>query len=214
MHHSKSVSIELSLLSRPLPRWRQRAGNLDWPHDFLWWIDWCRCHQSIPSKKSGRARVPRKNLAPPAPRLKSSPTPALLAHEVVGLDRCLFVVGRLVLVHRIVSQWRNRPRKPPPSPRASHVLFCVYVPASGRGGAEGRGGRVAAAAGTPPPAAGPPPSPRPRRPAEPALAGGPPWVRTTLPTGRGGAERRGIHHIFFSIFHRIFLEKSFSPLFT
>jgi hypothetical protein len=48
-----------------------------------------------------------------------------------------------------------------------------------------------AAAGTPPPAAGPPPSPRSRRPAEPALAGGPPWVRTTLPTGRGGAERRG-----------------------
>jgi hypothetical protein len=56
-----------------------------------------------------------------APRLKSSPTSALLADEGLGLDRCFFVVGRLVLMHRIVSQWRNRARKPPPSPRASHV---------------------------------------------------------------------------------------------
>ncbi len=31
------------------------------------------------------------------------------------------MVGRLVLMHRIVSQWRRRARKPPPSPRASHV---------------------------------------------------------------------------------------------
>ena len=121
MHHSKSVSIELVLLNTPLPRWRQRGVNLGWPHDFLWWIDWCRCIQSIPSKKSGRARVPSKNLAPQAPRLKSSPTSALLADEGLGLDRCFFVVGRLVLMHRIVSQCENPARKPPPSPRASHV---------------------------------------------------------------------------------------------
>lgn len=52
----------------------------------------------------------------------SSPeTSALLADEGLGLDRCFFVVGRLVLMHRIVSQRGNRARKPPPSPRASHV---------------------------------------------------------------------------------------------
>ena len=41
-----------------------------------------------------------------------------------------------------------------------------------------------------------PPSPRPRRLAEPALIGGPPWVRATAPTGRrpwrrGGARGKG-----------------------
>jgi hypothetical protein len=139
MHHSKSMSIQLFLLSTSLCRWRQGGGNLGWPHDFLWWIDWHRCLQSIPSKKSGRARVPRKNLAPQALRLKSNRISALLADEGLGLDRCFFVLGRLALMHRIVSQRGNRARKPPPSPRASHVSTSAPTPTqvSPRGRFEG-----------------------------------------------------------------------------
>ena len=63
--------------------------------------------RTLPASRTGRAL--------------GQATSALLADEGLGLDRCFFVVGRLVLMHRIVSQWGNPARKPPPSPRASHV---------------------------------------------------------------------------------------------
>jgi hypothetical protein len=100
------------------------------------------------------------------------------------------------------TKMRPSPPAAPPGRAGAHWRFGRrHRPASGRGGADSP--RRGAGEGSPPPpparrppAAGYPPSPGPRRPAEPALAGGPPWVRTTPPTGkrpwrRGGARGKG-----------------------
>ena len=63
--------------------------------------------RTLPASRTGRAL--------------GQATSAFLEDEGLGLDRCFFVVGRLVLMHRIVSQCENPARKSPPSPRASHV---------------------------------------------------------------------------------------------